>query len=252
MFEMNRPERRALLLGAALLVLGGAVRAGLGPGPATFSWESSDERSESGRKGGAGRPPLEHVRAGVDRNLARSRRAATPLAPGERIDINRAPPEELERLPGVGPATARRIVRERERSGGFARPDDLSRVPGLGAKRVNRILPYLLDHSLPYFERPPEADRAAPERTNGDSRRESAPRLGGSDGSGEPDRPRLDLNAATEEQLRQLPGVGPAIARRIVRMRDREGPFKDVQKLRKVPGIGPARFDLIRDLVLVR
>ncbi|MDP2479630.1 MAG: helix-hairpin-helix domain-containing protein [Candidatus Palauibacterales bacterium] len=252
MFEMNRPERRALLLGTVLLVLGGAVRAGLGPGPATFSWEARDERSDSGRNGAAGQPSLERVRAGVGRNLARSRRAATPLAPGERIDINRAPPEELERLPGVGPATARRIVRERERRGGFARPEDLSRVPGLGAKRVNRILPYLLDHSLPYFERPPEADRAARERTKDGSLQGSAPRLGGPDGSGDSDRPRLDLNVATEEQLRRLPGVGPAIARRIVRMRDREGPFKDVQKLRKVPGIGPARFDIIKDLVLVR
>lgn len=252
MLEMNRPERRALLLGTALLFLGGAVRVGWGPGPGTFSWESRDERSYAHGDDGAGRPALAHVREGVDRNLERSRRAATPLEPGERIDLNRAPLEELERLPGVGPATARRIVRERERSGGFARPEDLSRVPGLGAVRVNRILPYLLDHSLPYFERPAGGSRVPPASANGASPRGASSRLEGRERSARPDRPGLDLNLATEEQLQRLPGVGPAIARRIVRMRDRDGPFKDVRELRKVPGIGPARFDLLKGLVVVR
>lgn len=252
MLEMNRPERRALLLGTVLLIVGGAVRVGWGPGPGTYSWESRDEPSEADGGGGAGAPALAHVRDGVDRNLERARRAATPLAPGERIDINRAPPEQLERLPGVGPTTARRIVRERERSGGFARPEDLSRVRGLGAARVNRILPYLLDHSRPYFERPAGGSRAPAGRTNGTPPGAASSRLDGGDRSAGSDRPRLDVNLATEEQLRRLPGVGPAIARRIVHMRDREGPYKDVKDLRKVPGIGPARFDLLKGLVVVR
>jgi competence ComEA-like helix-hairpin-helix protein len=251
MLEMNRPERRALLLGTALLALGGAVRVGFGPGPETFSWESRDERSDVDRHGSAGRPDLADVRQGVERNLARSRRAATPLRPGERIDINRAPPEELERLPGVGPATARRIVRERERGGGFSRPEDLFRVPGLGAGRVNRILPYLLDHSLPYFERPAGQDPRPSARANGAPRTGSRGRAEDGARKAAPERPRLDLNRATAKELERLPGVGPAIAGRILRMRDREGPFKDVRELRKVPGIGPARFDLLKEFVVV-
>jgi competence ComEA-like helix-hairpin-helix protein len=260
MYQLNHSERRALLLGTALLVLGGAVRVGLGPGPATFGWESRDEASGgvSGRAGtgapesaSARVPGLDGLRGDVERNLARARRAATPLGPGERIDLNRAPADELERLPGIGPVTARRIVSERERSGGFSRPEELERVPGIGPRRVRSLLPYLLDHSRPYFQRgshtaPGAAGRVAEER------RPPSPPPSDRRGSAGTDGRRLDINRASEEELRRLPGIGPAIARRILRRREREGPFRDIEELRKVPGIGPARFDLLRELVRVR
>ncbi len=257
MFELNRPERRALLLGATLLVVGGAVRVGLGPGPAAVDWETADETSQPAAPGArpkhaeqprGSQTELSRVRGRVERNLARSRRASVPLAPGEKIDLGRASIEELERLPGVGPATARRIVKERERSGGFSRPEELGRVPGIGPKRMSRILPFLLDHSLPYFERR-HGSRRPPLDTQGLSRPAPPPL------APPPTRDHgvlLDLNSATEDELVKLPGVGPSIARRIVTMREREGPFQDVQALRKVPGIGPARFDFIKNLVVIR
>jgi competence protein ComEA len=52
----------------------------------------------------------------------------------------------------------------------------------------------------------------------------------------------LDLNAATAEQLQQLPGVGPVTAQRIVDHRTAIGGFADVSQLLEVAGIGPARF----------
>ncbi|WP_341251306.1 ComEA family DNA-binding protein [Euzebya pacifica] len=53
---------------------------------------------------------------------------------------------------------------------------------------------------------------------------------------------RLDLNAATVEDLQSLPGVGPVTAERIVARRDELGGFSDVVQLLEVSGIGPARF----------
>jgi len=52
------------------------------------------------------------------------------------IDVNRATAEELESLPGVGPATAAAIVREREANGPFRSPDDLERVRGIGPSKL--------------------------------------------------------------------------------------------------------------------
>jgi len=49
-----------------------------------------------------------------------------------------------------------------------------------------------------------------------------------------------DVNAAGTEALAQLPGLGPATARRIVEHRDRHGPFATIESLLDVPGIGPA------------
>lgn len=56
-------------------------------------------------------------------------------APGP-VDVNRATVPELERLPGVGPATAAAIVTDRERNGPFVTVDDLERVPGIGPAKL--------------------------------------------------------------------------------------------------------------------
>ncbi|MFM7684879.1 MAG: helix-hairpin-helix domain-containing protein [Actinomycetota bacterium] len=61
----------------------------------------------------------------------------------------------------------------------------------------------------------------------------------------------LDLNAATEEQLDDLPGVGPATAAAIVAHREANGPFGSVDDLGEVRGIGPAKLDALRELVTV-
>ena len=58
------------------------------------------------------------------------------------ININRATPAELQRLPGVGPKMSQRIVDERERAP-FQSVDDLRRVPGIGPKTLERLRPYV-------------------------------------------------------------------------------------------------------------
>jgi competence protein ComEA len=57
---------------------------------------------------------------------------------------------------------------------------------------------------------------------------------------------RIDLNQANRGDLAQLPGIGPALADRIVAHRETNGPFADVEGLREVKGIGPATLDRVR------
>lgn len=61
----------------------------------------------------------------------------------------------------------------------------------------------------------------------------------------------LDLNAATVEQLDELPGVGPVTADAIVAWRTAHGKFTSVDQLGDVDGIGPARLEKLRTLVRV-
>jgi competence protein ComEA len=57
---------------------------------------------------------------------------------------------------------------------------------------------------------------------------------------------RLDINAADWPELAQLPGVGEAIARRIVESRATDGPFADIDALQRVRGIGPETLEQMR------
>ncbi|MEJ2866915.1 ComEA family DNA-binding protein [Actinomycetospora sp. OC33-EN08] len=62
---------------------------------------------------------------------------------------------------------------------------------------------------------------------------------------------KVDLNAATLEQLDGLPGVGPVTAKKILDWRTQNGRFSAVEQLREIPGIGEARFGTLRELVRV-
>jgi competence protein ComEA len=55
------------------------------------------------------------------------------------VDINRAGVEELERLPGIGPARAQTIVEHREAHGPFGEPGDLRAVSGIGEATFQRL-----------------------------------------------------------------------------------------------------------------
>ncbi len=52
------------------------------------------------------------------------------------LDLNGATAEQLESLPGIGPAIAAAIIAWRDENGGFAHPDDLLRVPGIGPAKM--------------------------------------------------------------------------------------------------------------------
>lgn len=57
----------------------------------------------------------------------------------DRININQAGKEELDKLPGVGPVMAERIIEYRETVGFFQDVTDLKKVPGIGEAKYNRL-----------------------------------------------------------------------------------------------------------------
>jgi competence protein ComEA len=61
----------------------------------------------------------------------------------------------------------------------------------------------------------------------------------------------IDINTATMAELESLPAIGEARAQMIVRIRDRNGPFKSVDELRALPRLSEKQFQALRKLVTV-
>ena len=232
---MTSTDGRGLLRGGALLLTLSLIRLGLevvGPGN-EFIPEPSTELSTL----------LAESRAEMEEEERRS----APLGADERVDPNRADEVELDRLPGIGPVTARAVVAERETSGGFSTPQELLRVRGIGPSTLAKITPHL-DFSrsppLDLYRPGPVRGRNEPSRegrrTNGTSGEQGGASLGG----------RVDVNTASAEMLQSLPGIGPVLAERILESRQEEGPFRRPEDLLRVKGIGPVVLDRVRPLMV--
>ena len=217
---MLSPERRAVLLLLALAVVGQGVR-----------YLITRPSEPPGQVQLLSVFPSGSPGAHKDSTM----RQARPLRPGELVDADAATASELARLPRVGLALAKTIVANRDTHGPFGGLAGLDRVPGVGPGLLRRAGGHL--------------------SFSGSA---AVPAAGGSSGAGvgttfAPLASRnlavptaaapisvLNVNRATAVELEGLPGIGPALARRIVADREARGPFATVGSLDRVPGIGPA------------
>lgn len=234
---MTPMETRGLFRGGLLLLLLSLIRIGMDQGRSGDPPILGDPQEL-----GALLEESRETRADQERRRA-------PLGPGETLDPNRAGEEELDRLPGVGPSLARALVADRAESGGFKRAEDLLRVRGVGPSILEKISPFLdFSRGVPVGLR---ANGAESKGTRGRSGPGTGRETGDEAGPGPSPVPRVDLNRAGAEELRSLPGIGPALADRILESRIREGPFRRAEDLLRVSGIGPAKLAGIRDLIRI-
>jgi len=77
------------------------------------------------------------IRKSTKKDVKRAKAAPKP------ININRANSEELQQVPGIGPATAEKILQMRKSYGAFKSIDDLLSIRGIGKKRLEKMRKYL-------------------------------------------------------------------------------------------------------------
>ncbi len=86
--------------------------------------------------------PVDGGGAGSGTGSAGEGAGATPGQPSAPVDLNTATADQLDALPGVGPATAAAIIAYRRQHGPFHQVDDLAQVAGIGPAKLAQIRPH--------------------------------------------------------------------------------------------------------------
>lgn len=148
---------------------------------------------------------------------------ALPPAARFKFDPNSASAETLAQL-GFSKAVADRVVSYRSKGGKFRAKEDLLKIYGIDSSLIQRLYPYITI---------PKPVLAHIEKSKSIEGKESV-------------RPFLhafDLNTARVDQLVAVQGIGPVLAERIVKYRDRLGGFVSVSQLHEVYGLDSVVID---------
>lgn len=148
--------------------------------------------------------------------------AAKPEMKTEKVDLNTATAEELEELPGVGAATSKKIIDNRP----YKSVEELSKA-GLSATKIAKLESLV---SLKGAKAAVTAETSKPKTTV--SEKTPKPELPAKTVGSAPvatTSGKVDLNTATEKELEELPGVGPATSKKIIAGR----PYKKIEDLTK-------------------
>jgi competence protein ComEA len=139
-------------------------------------------------------------------------KAKTAAKAADKLDLNAATEKELEQLPGVGTATAKKIIAGRP----YRSIEGLAKA-GVPEATIEKIKPLVIVH-----------------RTAGETANPAPLAL-------------IDVNKAPQSELEALPGIGPVLAKEIVAGR----PFKSVDELENLKGMSKAKLAAIKDRLTV-
>jgi len=174
------------------------------------------------------------------------------------VDLNSASEKDLEALPGVGPATAKKIMAGRP----YKSTDELKKA-GLNDKAVEALKPLVTAGpaaaaptpakaaipAAPAKETPATKEKAAKEpvakekaakESAGKEKTPAAPKLAPGQ--------KVNINSADKATLDALPEIGPVLAQAIIDGR----PYTKIEDVMKVKGIKEGKFAKIKDLITVK
>jgi competence protein ComEA len=203
--------------------------------------------------------------------------STTPKSTGakkEKVDVNSADAKTLATLPGIGTATANKIIAGRP----YHNLADLSKVKGLSQSKIDAIKDDItFGSAAAAASEPPKEGTSKKQKSTSKEKAQQAPDDGkgaaasssssskqgsaqkssspsastGKSGATLAQGQRININTATAEELDALPGIGPTKAQAIIEYRNQQGKFKSIEDIQNVKGIKTGEFSKIQDLIKV-
>lgn len=142
-----------------------------------------------------------------------------------KYDLRTCTKEELQQIPRIGPSRAQTIIEYREQIG-FNSLKDIKQIKGIGDATFEIIKPYLIEFGEE--EIPKSVKKSTSMNQN-----------------------KININIANIEELTQLPGIGPAKAKKIVQKREELNGFKSIEQITEVKGIGEKSFEKLKNNITI-
>jgi len=127
---------------------------------------------------------------------------------------------------GLRDKTIQTILNYRSKGGYFKQPEDIRKIYGLRDEEAERLIPYIKIENAVSKKSDVATHQTPEEKPNQVIKK-------------------IDINTATEEDFKALPGIGDVLSKRIVKFRNSMHGFKSINDISKTYGLSDSAFQLI-------
>ena len=133
---------------------------------------------------------------------------------------------------GLSDKNIHTIFNYRNKGGKFYKPADISKIYGISANKAGELIPYIRIQQNKISFKPTAfiKKNSAPSSVNFQPKKLSA----------------ININTASAEDFKNLPGIGDVLSKRIIKFRNAIGGFKNIDDLKKTYGLNDSVFQIIR------
>ena len=169
----------------------------------------------------------------VSGNYIRNNESKKVLTHYQNFDPNTITEKEWTQL-GVPPKTIATIKKYISKGGRFYKPEDLKKIWGLSPQKCDELIPYVKIESGASFQ-PHKSSTPFSSKTNHQIKKATI----------------IEINSADSLMIESLPGIGPALTKRIIAYRNKMGGFYTIEQLKEVWGLQDSVYQKIKDKIIV-